>query len=153
MASVIYGKCYLWQTYYGKCNYGKFICGKSIMSNVTEPIKVFVPENYLFLTVVSLQNDLRISCFGKIAEIIRVEHFQARKMTLSFTFLIRSKVLRIPLWIKQTPFKSRVTYNNENSPFKMVGEGWYLLHRQDFPTPIEPLSFSPPDNPTTDIVT
>ena len=62
------------------------------MANVTEPIKVFVPENYLFLTVVSLQNDLRISCFGKNAEIIRVKHFQARKITISFTFLIRSEV-------------------------------------------------------------
>ena len=56
------------------------------MENVTEPIKVLVPENYLFLTVVSLQNELRISCFRKNEEIIRVEHFQARKMTLSFTF-------------------------------------------------------------------
>ena len=32
MASVTYGKCYLWQKYYGKCNYGK-----SIMANETEP--------------------------------------------------------------------------------------------------------------------
>ena len=32
MASVIYCKCYLWQIYYGKCNYGK-----SIMANETEP--------------------------------------------------------------------------------------------------------------------
>ena len=30
-ASVTYDKCYLWQSYYGKCNYGKFI-----MANVTE---------------------------------------------------------------------------------------------------------------------
>ena len=38
MATVTYGKCYLWQTYYGKCNYGKSIYGKSIMAyNVTEP--------------------------------------------------------------------------------------------------------------------
>ena len=37
MASVIYGKCYLWQMYYGKCNYGKSIYGKSIMANETEP--------------------------------------------------------------------------------------------------------------------
>ena len=37
MASVIYGKCYSWQTYYCKFNYGKFIYGKSIMSNVIEP--------------------------------------------------------------------------------------------------------------------
>ena len=28
MASVTYGKCYLWQMYYGKCNYGKCIYGK-----------------------------------------------------------------------------------------------------------------------------
>ena len=34
MASVTYGKCYLWQRYYGKCNYGK-----SIMANETEPSK------------------------------------------------------------------------------------------------------------------
>ena len=33
MASVTYGKCYLWQRYYGKCNYGK-----DIMANETEPI-------------------------------------------------------------------------------------------------------------------
>ena len=32
MVSVSYGKCYLWQMYYGKCNYGK-----SIMANETEP--------------------------------------------------------------------------------------------------------------------
>ena len=32
MASVIYGKCYFWQMYYGKCNHGK-----SIMANETEP--------------------------------------------------------------------------------------------------------------------
>ena len=31
MASVTYGKCNLWQRYYGKCNYGK-----SIMANETE---------------------------------------------------------------------------------------------------------------------
>ena len=37
MASVIYGKCYLWQMYYGKCNYGKNIYGKNIMANETEP--------------------------------------------------------------------------------------------------------------------
>ena len=32
MVSVTYGKCYLWQRYYGKCNYGK-----DIMANETEP--------------------------------------------------------------------------------------------------------------------
>ena len=37
MASVTYGKCYLWQKYYGKCNYGK-----SIMANETEPSCLFV---------------------------------------------------------------------------------------------------------------
>ena len=37
VASVTYGKCYLWQTYYCKFNYGKFIYGKSIKSNVIEP--------------------------------------------------------------------------------------------------------------------
>ena len=37
MANVIYGKCNLWQTYYGNCNYDKCIYGKSIMANVTEP--------------------------------------------------------------------------------------------------------------------
>ena len=35
MVNVTYGKCYLWQTYYGKCNYGKYI-----IANVTEPNKV-----------------------------------------------------------------------------------------------------------------
>ena len=40
MASVIYGKCYLWQMYYGKCNYGKNIYGKNIMANETEPSKL-----------------------------------------------------------------------------------------------------------------
>ena len=39
MASVIYGKGYLWQMYYGKCNYGKNIYGKNIMANETEPLK------------------------------------------------------------------------------------------------------------------
>ena len=34
IASVIYGKCYLWQTYHGKCNYGKYIYGKSIMEKL-----------------------------------------------------------------------------------------------------------------------
>ena len=33
MASVTYGKCYLWQKYYVKCNYGK-----NIMANETEPL-------------------------------------------------------------------------------------------------------------------
>ena len=42
MASVIYGKCYLWQMYYGKCNYGKNIYGKNIMANETEPTIPFV---------------------------------------------------------------------------------------------------------------
>ena len=37
MASVTYGKCYLWQMYYGKCSYGKHIYGKNIMANETEP--------------------------------------------------------------------------------------------------------------------
>ena len=32
MASVTHGKCYLWQRYYGKCNYGK-----DTMANETEP--------------------------------------------------------------------------------------------------------------------
>ena len=38
MINCNYGKCNLWQTYYGKCNYGK-----SIMANVTEPLE----PNYL----------------------------------------------------------------------------------------------------------
>ena len=33
MASVTYGKCYLWQMYYGKCNYGK-----NLMAKETEPV-------------------------------------------------------------------------------------------------------------------
>ena len=37
MANVSYGKCNLWQMYYGKCNYGKCNYGKSI--NETEPYK------------------------------------------------------------------------------------------------------------------
>ena len=37
MASKTHGKCYLWQTYYGKCNYDKCIYDKNIMANVTEP--------------------------------------------------------------------------------------------------------------------
>ena len=36
LASVTSGQCYLWQTYFGKCNYCKCIYGKSIMTNVTE---------------------------------------------------------------------------------------------------------------------
>ena len=32
MENVTYGKCYIWQRYYGKCNYGK-----DIMANETEP--------------------------------------------------------------------------------------------------------------------
>ena len=35
MASVTYGKCYLWQKYYVKCNYGK-----NIMANETEPFRL-----------------------------------------------------------------------------------------------------------------
>ena len=37
MASVTYGKCYLWQKYYVKCNYGK-----NIMANETEPKELSV---------------------------------------------------------------------------------------------------------------
>ena len=37
MASVTYGKCYKWQRYYGKCNYGK-----DSMANETEPVKILV---------------------------------------------------------------------------------------------------------------
>ena len=37
MASVTYGKCYLWQKYYVKCNYGK-----NIMANETEPFAAFI---------------------------------------------------------------------------------------------------------------
>ena len=36
MATVTYGKCYLWQMYSGKFNYGKYIYGKNIMANETE---------------------------------------------------------------------------------------------------------------------
>ena len=54
------------------------------MANVTEPIKVFVPENYLFLTVVSLQNELRISCFRKNEEIIGDKHFSSQKNDVIF---------------------------------------------------------------------
>ena len=50
MASVIYGKCYLWQMYYGKCNYGKSIYGKSIMANETEPIKYVSSKTICFVT-------------------------------------------------------------------------------------------------------
>ena len=35
MTSVTYGKCYLWQKYYVKYNYGK-----NIMANETEPLTV-----------------------------------------------------------------------------------------------------------------
>ena len=34
-----YGKCNIWQMYYGKCNYGKNNYGKNIMANETEPYK------------------------------------------------------------------------------------------------------------------
>ena len=37
MASVTYGKCYLRQRYYGKCNYGK-----SIMANETKPVRPMI---------------------------------------------------------------------------------------------------------------
>ena len=40
MASVTYGKCYLWQKYYVKCNYGK-----NIMANETEPHNHFPPQS------------------------------------------------------------------------------------------------------------
>ena len=46
MASVTYGKCYLWQKYYGKCNYGK-----SIMANETEPQKLFLAKFSVYLTI------------------------------------------------------------------------------------------------------
>ena len=37
MASVTYGKCYLWQKYYVKCNYGK-----NTMANETEPLYGYI---------------------------------------------------------------------------------------------------------------
>ena len=40
MESVTYGKCNLWQRYYGKCNYGK-----SIMANETESNVYFMKNN------------------------------------------------------------------------------------------------------------
>ena len=52
MTIVIYGKCYLWQTYYGKCNYGKSIYGKSIMTNVTEP---FLPGFVFFFSLLKFK--------------------------------------------------------------------------------------------------
>ena len=130
---------------------------KEICPIYNRTLKSFVWSKYwlvihffkLFLISVFLQSELRISCFRKIGEIHKVKPFKSLKND----FWIRSKVSRVPLWMKHTPFKFRVTYNNENSPLKMVGEVCYLLQRQDLPTPIEPLSFSPPDNPTTDIVT
>ena len=42
MASVTYGKCYLWQKYYVKCNYGK-----NIMANETEPNKGILNKGIL----------------------------------------------------------------------------------------------------------
>ena len=45
MASVTYGKCHLWQMYYGKCYYSKNIYGKNIMANETEPIVLSI-EGY-----------------------------------------------------------------------------------------------------------
>ena len=44
MINCNYGKCYLCQTYYGKCNYGKSIYGKSVNANVTEPL---IEHHYL----------------------------------------------------------------------------------------------------------
>ncbi len=55
MASVIYGKCYLWQMYYGKCNYGKSIYGKSIMANETEP--AIALYKYLLIYLANLKKD------------------------------------------------------------------------------------------------
>jgi len=46
MASVTYGKCYLWQMYYGKCNYGK-----CIMANVTEPCRQILEGTKMKTTV------------------------------------------------------------------------------------------------------
>ena len=51
MASVIYGKCYLWQMYYAKCNYGKSIYGKSIMANETEPSETPVLFSFLMFMI------------------------------------------------------------------------------------------------------
>ena len=51
MATVTYGKCYLWQTYYGKCNYGK-----SIMANETEPAQQtkYVLPTYSYYVLIGL---------------------------------------------------------------------------------------------------
>ena len=60
MASVIYGKCYLWQMYYGKCNYGKSIYGKSIMAHETEPLKAMY---VVFFELISTHFS-NLNCFG-----------------------------------------------------------------------------------------
>ena len=41
MVTFTYGKCALWQTNYGKCNYGK-----TIMENVTEPILGYCKQRF-----------------------------------------------------------------------------------------------------------
>ena len=60
MASVTYGKCYLWQKYYGKCNYGK-----SIMANETEPLKILYN---LSVSGISIQGKLGISVDYTVSE-------------------------------------------------------------------------------------
>ena len=73
MVSVTYGKCYLWQKYYGKCNYGK-----SIMANETEPYKNGIkkknaltlklnPQPYLFYReTIMCYNESLIWTFSKV---------------------------------------------------------------------------------------
>ena len=46
-------------------------------------------ENRLFQLWFTYKNELRISIAGKHIEVITLEHFKPRKITISFTLLIR----------------------------------------------------------------
>ena len=74
MASVIYGKCYLWQMYYGKCNYGKSIYGKSIMANETEPIDNITHTDTEYITGFGKLDQTNLE-FHKLSVLIFLDYF------------------------------------------------------------------------------
>ena len=65
MASVTYGKCYLWQKYYVKCNYGK-----NIMANETEPLRVYIGCLYSVTYVSQVCEFITISLFTMTIRLI-----------------------------------------------------------------------------------
>ena len=67
MASKTHGKCYLWQTYYGKCNYDKCIYGKKAHKRAyfCDPPAYIVNSKYMVCKHINVSNACKEQYFDQ----------------------------------------------------------------------------------------